>query len=220
MRYLLPFVAFLLPSLVFAQVQSATTAATQDPQAVNIFNQALDAAGGAKAHKAVTDYTGSGTITYHGHSDVQGTVKIAGLGNIALRLDATLPTGVRSSAIHDGVSATKLENGPPSVAVKNRKVPSSDAFPYQTPLFPSSIAFPYRQLTSVLANSSFGISYKGMTRVDGHSVVDIQIQRSAGRVDPMSQYHTRDFFIDTMTFEIVMTRDLVPQEHHPRSSLF
>jgi len=209
---LLPFVAFLLPSVLFAQVQSnAATAATQDPQAVSVFNQALSAAGGSQALKAVADYTGSGNITYHGHSDVQGTVSIKGLGSIAIRLDATLPTGVRSWAIHDGVAAQRNEDGTLSVAATNRKVPTSDAFPHQTPLFPSSIAFPNRQLTNVLADRNFGISYKGVTRVDGHSVLHIQVQRSASRPDPMSQYHTREFFIDTTTFQIVMTQDLVPK---------
>lgn len=194
------------PMVIQAQSQSAT-----DPQAVSILTQAVAVAGGAQALRAVADYTGSGNITYH-NPDVQGTVSIKGLNSVAVRLDATLPTGVRSWAIHDGVATTKHENGTLSVAANNPNVPSSDAFPYQTPLFPSSIAFPYHQLTIALASPSFSISYKGMVQVDGHSVVDIQIQRvSAGGVDPMSQYHARDFFIDTSTFQIVMTKDLVPK---------
>jgi hypothetical protein len=208
---LLPFVFFLLPSMLFAQVQSNATA-TQDPQAVSVSNQALSLAGGSQALKAVADYTGSGNITYHGHPDVQGAVSIKALNSIAVRLDATLPTGVRSWAIHDGVATRKHEDGTLSVAANNPNVPSSDAFPYQTPLFPSSIAFPYHQLTVVLASPSFGIAYKGITQVDGHSVHDIQVQRvSAGGSDPMSKYHARELFIDTTTFQIVMTRDFVPK---------
>lgn len=208
---LLPFVSFLLPAVLFAQVQ---TNATQDPQAVSVLTQALGAAGGTTAHRAVTDYTASGTITYHNNPDVQGTVSVRGMNSVAIRIDATLPTGVRSWAVHDGVATTKHENGALTVAANSPNVPSSDAFPYQTPLFPSSIAFPYHQLTIALANPSFGISYKGITQVDGHSVHDIQVERvSAGGVDPMSQYHAREFFIDSSTFQIVMTQDFVPKNN-------
>lgn len=210
MRYLLPFVSVLLLSNVLsAQVQSGTTAATQDSQAVSIFNQALNLAGGAQAHKAVTDYTGSGTITYHGNPDVQGAVSIEGLGSIAVRIDATLPKGVRSWAIHDGVATAKSENGKLSGA--SNPNPGSVPFPYQTPLFPSSIAFPYRQLGTVVGNSSFSVSYKGITQVDGHSVNDIQVQQVSAGKDAMGKYHAREFFIDTTTFQIVMTQDVVPK---------
>ena len=96
--------------------------------------------------------------------------------------------------------------------IKYSQNPSSVPFPYQTPLFPSSIAFPYHQLTVALASPTFSISYKGIVQVDGHSVHDIEVQRvSAGGVDPMSQYHAREFFIDATTFQIVMTQDLVPK---------
>lgn len=185
--------------------------APQDAQAVSILNQALSLAGGSQAHRAVADYTGSGNITYHDNPDVQGPVSIKGLNSIAVRIDATLPRGVRSWAIHDGVGAVKHENGTLSVAHNNPNAPNSDAFPYQTPLFPSSIAFPFRQLTSVLASPIFSITYKGTAQIDGHSVHDIEVQRvSAGR-DPMKAYHTREFFVDTTTFQIVMTQDLVPK---------
>jgi hypothetical protein len=206
----LPFVAFLLPGVLFAQVQSAT--ATQDPQAVSVLNQALSAAGGATAYRAVNDYSATGTITYHDNPDAQGMVSIKGLNSVAIRIDATLPTGIRSWAIHDGIATTKHENGKLSLATNAPNVPSSDAFPYQTPLFPSSIAFPYHQLTAALANPIFSISYKSIAQVDGHSVHDIEVQRvSAGGADPTSEYHSREFFIDTTTFQIVMTQDFVPK---------
>jgi hypothetical protein len=204
---LLPLVSFLLPAVLFAQVPSAT----QDPQAVSILNQALSAAGGATAHRAVIDYSGSGTITYHNNPDVQGTVSVKGTNSVAIRIDATLPTGVRSWAIHEGVAATKDENGKLSVAANKPNVPSSDALPYQTPLFPGSIGFPFRQLTNILANLNFSLSYQGTTQVDGHTVHDIQAQRTSSSFDPMAKYHAREFFIDTSTLQIVMTQDFAPQ---------
>jgi len=187
--------------------------APQDSQAVSVLNQALSAAGGAQAIKAVTDYTGSGNITYHWNQDVQGTVTVTGGGSVNIRLDATLPSGVRSWAIHEGQTTLKKEDGKISqLAATNPNVPTSDAFPYQTPLFPSSLAFPYRQLGTVLSNPSFAISYRGVVQVDGHSAADIQVQRvSVAAADPMNQYHAREFFIDTSTLQIVMTQDFVPK---------
>ena len=196
------------------QPSTATApSATQDAQALSVLNQALKVAGGTPSLKAITDYTGTGNITYQGNPGVQGSVTVEGLGSIDFRMDATLPTGVRSLAIRNGITALKNEKGVASeLAATNPKVPSSDAFPYQTPLFPSSIAFPYRQLTNVLSNSVFSISYKGIVQADGHSVHDIQVQRvSAAKADATSKYHTREFFIDTSTFQIVMTQDLVPK---------
>jgi hypothetical protein len=210
---LMPFLpVFLFYACIPLHAQQSPPA-RQDPQAVNILNQALSLAGGSQAHRAVLDYTGSGNITYHSNTDVSGPVSIKGLGSINVRIDATLPHGVRSWAIHDGVTSLKSENGKLSVANNVPNVRGSDAFPYQTPMFPGSLAFPYRQLTNVLNNPSFTIIYKGMAQVDGHSVHDIQVQRiSAGGNDPMSKYNAREFFIDKTTFHIVMTQDTVPRD--------
>lgn len=205
---LLPSILLLLSLPLSAQ---QATPQPQDPQAVTILNQALTAGGGLTAIKAIADYTGLGTITYHSNPDVQGTVTVKGLGNIAFRIDATLPKGVRSSAIDEGISTTKYEDGKLSAATNSQNAPSSDAFPYQTPLFPGSLTFPYRQLATVLGNPSFGVSYKGVVQVDGHSTHDIQVQRVSQGPDPMRQYHAREFFIDTTTFQVAMTQDLVPK---------
>jgi len=197
------------------QARSSTTTAKparQDVQAVTVITQALTVGGGATALKAIADYTASGNITYHEKSDVQGTVTMKGLGSIAVRLDASLPSGTRSWAIHDGVAVTKREDGKIIQFAPNPKAPSSDAFPYVTPLFPSGLAFPYRQLSNILGNPSFGLSYKGIVQADAHSVHDVQAQRvSASGFDPMSKYHIRDFFIDTATLQIVMIQDTVPK---------
>lgn len=209
------FVSTCMP--IHAQQHLPTTtvpvaAPIQDPQGLTVLNQAVSAAGGTQALKAVADYTGSGNITYQSNPPVQGTVTVEGLGSVDLRLDATLPSGVRSLVIHNGQTAVKNESGIVSqLTSTNPKVPSSDAFPYQTPLFPSSLGFPFRQLANILNNPSFGISYKGIVQVDGHSVHDIQVQRGSSTADPMSKYHAREFFIDTSTFQIVMLQDLVPK---------
>jgi hypothetical protein len=60
------------------QTQPLTSAPTapKDAQAVDVVNQALAAAGGVTAITAISDYTGSGNITYHWgvDHDVQGSV--------------------------------------------------------------------------------------------------------------------------------------------------
>jgi hypothetical protein len=214
--FVIPLLLAIFPIVSQSQTQTSLIrpAALQDAQAVTILNQSLTAAGGLQAIKAVADYSASGDITFHRSPTVQGTATIKGLGSIDFRLDANLPTGVRSFAVHDGQTAVKHENGQlAQLAPASPRVPSSDAHPYQTALFPSSIAFPDRQLTNVLANPSFRISYKGTTQVDSHSVHDIEVQwiSLASTSDPMSRYHSREFFIDTSTFQIVMTQDYLPK---------
>jgi hypothetical protein len=196
------------------QPQSNTTTATpapQDAQAVNILNQAVSRAGGVQEVSAVTDYSAAGSITYHGHSDVKGSVTIIGLNTTDFRLDATLATGVRSWAVVYGVVATKDEKGRITRFASPPNVASTDFFPHQTPLFPSSLGFPYRQLVAILNNPIFKISYIGTEQLNGLSVQHIRAQRTLPNQIGADEYHTRDFFIDA-TFKIVMTRDAIP--HH------
>jgi hypothetical protein len=198
------------------QTSQATSqpAAPQDPQAVSVLNQALVVAGGTSAIRAIQDYTGSGNITYPSEQDAQGTVTVIGMRSTEFRMDANLPTGVRSWAVSDGEIARKSENGTISRMVPQGPVPSSDAFPFQTPLFPGSIAFPYRQLAAMLNNPRFNISYKGLVEIDGHSVHDVQLERMpVGAVSSTSlalQPRTRDVFIDASTLQMVMTKDIAP----------
>src|SRR5882762_4717408 len=82
------------------QPTSTPPPVTKDAQAVSIVTQALVAAGGIPAITAVADYTGSGNITYRlgVNQDVQGSVTVRGKGLAQFRLDAKLPSGVRSEA--------------------------------------------------------------------------------------------------------------------------
>lgn len=228
-RFALP-TFFLLFSLPMAAQQAAppwipitkqdpppvTTPAPQDKQAVSILNQVLAVAGGAQAINAITDYRASGKITYHGDSEVVADTTVTARGTETFRMDAYLAKGTRSVAMHDGRTSRRAEDGsiaePPTAG---RAVPSSDAFPYQTPLFPGSMILPYSELVPILDNSIFGISYKGIVQVDGHSAHQIQVQRVLPGIlpskDPTTEFHTRDFFIDTSTFQVLMTQDVVPK---------
>lgn len=188
--------------------------AVQDPQAVSVLNQALTAAGGSQVVNGVSDYTATGNITYYGTNQLQGTVKVQGLimgGNI--RIDAMLPTGVRSWAVHDGTASTKTEAGTITTLAQSANVPSSDAFPYSTPLFPSSLIFPVLPLGSFLNTQGFDISRSADTQVDSHSVHDIQLRRflSAASATVSTPGQSRELFVDTTTSQIVMMRDVLPK---------
>lgn len=191
------------------------TPAPQDPQAVSVLNQALTAAGGVTAIRAITDYTATGTISYPSQQDAQGPVTILGLNGTEFRMDANLPAGTRSWAVAEGVITTKSEQGVVWSMVPKGPVPSSDAFPFQTPLFPASMAFPIRQIAALVGNPSYSLSYRGTSQVDGHTVHDIQIQRESSVAAPsralMLVPRTRDIYIDTTTFQIVAVSDTLPK---------
>jgi hypothetical protein len=203
MRFrLVTLITLLVPSVLVGQ--SASTV-TQDPQAISVLNQALTASGGAQALKAVLDYKASGNISYHYGSDVQGTVTIMGLNTTEFRLDANLPAGIRSWSINQGITTTKDENGRLS-----RRDPRTSPYPYKTPLFPSSIAFPYIQLVAVLNNPIYKISYIGVEQLDGRSVHHIELQRVLPQqVRGNDLFHRRDIFIDASTLQLAMTQDIV-----------
>jgi hypothetical protein len=207
-----------------AQQQAAAATdlppAPQDPQAVAVLNQAIAVAGGAQALGAVRDYTAAGNVTYHrdqGDQDVQGTVTIIGQGASRVRLDASLPTGVRSWAILRGQTTRKTTDGkisqlPPP---KGRVIPSSDALPYHAPMFPGGLVFPYLELVAALNNPSYAVSYKGLVQLDGRSAYDIQVERvmpsSATAKAPASPYDLKDYFIDASTSQVLMTQETVPK---------
>ena len=213
-RFGLLFCILLLSIPVWAQqTQPASSPAPKDPQAVSVLNQALTAAGGTAAIKAITDYTATGSVTYHWNPEAQGTVTVRGLGSGQIRVDANLPRGVHSSVVSEGQTTTKAEDGTLSQYPPSYPVPSSDAFTYQPAMFPGSLVLPHSQLVVVLNASRFRLIYKGVVQVDGHAVHDIQAQivfPGQTQPDSMTEYHTVDTFIDTTTLQLVMTQDLIP----------
>jgi hypothetical protein len=211
------FLLFLNISLWGQQTQQATAAppAPQDPQALNALSQALTVAGGTSAIRAIQDYTATGTITYSSDQNAQGPVTVQGLGGTEFRLDANLPAGARSWAVHEGFVTTKSEEGTIWSMGTTGPVPSSDAFPFQTPLFPGSIAFPFRQLSSVVGNPGYSLSYKGVIVIDGHWVHEIKFQRGSSEAASSGGFvvpsRTREIFIDTASFQIVKVSDALPK---------
>jgi hypothetical protein len=200
---------------------ATTTGATQDPKAISILTQALTVAGGAQAINSVSDYTATGNITYYTGDPINGTVTLAGLGLLSFRLDATLPSGVRSWAVQNGVITNKSETGAVSSTATPKVVPSSEAVTYRSPLFPNAIAFPTRPLLNLttVGNQRYGLFYQGEVQVDGETVYDVQIQvmlpPSSSSQSSAAPLRTRDLLIDASTFQIVrVIEEYVPHVRH------
>jgi len=186
--------------------QPTPSPAHKDPQAVSIISQALPVVGGIQAILATTDYTASGTVTYHQDQEVQGFITLHGLGLGEFREDSTLPTGVRSFSINsNGAVLMKNENG----------IARNLNYKYQAPLMKSSLIIPCWQLAAALNDPLFAVSYKGATQIDGFTVYDIRIQLTPpGPPDPngvIAEYFGADFFIDATSYQVRMTQDVVGQ---------
>jgi hypothetical protein len=205
---LLVFTAIVFAAPLLAQQADAPQAA-QNTEAMSILGKALIAGGGAQAVTAVSDYTANGTITYYPGGQLQGTVTVIGTNSQEFRMDATLPSGVRSWAVHDGIVTTKSEAGSIESFGSNVNLPSSDAYPYQTPLFAAGLLLPIEPLAIITSHQNFNVLYNGTTQVDGHTVHEVRIH--LGPAGPPSIGPTRDIFIDTTTFQVVMVRDSLPQ---------
>lgn len=190
---------FLLTRVVAAQISSSAPP-IQDPQAASVLTQSLTTVGGIPAILAITDYTATGNVTYHWGDDVQGSVTVRGSASGQFRLDANVPTGVRSEAIN-GESKIKTADG-------ILWLPH-----YQAPMTPSRLVLPYLLASRALNSPAFSLFYKGIVELEGRSVHDIQLQRFLPGVADLDgrlrEYFTVDFFIDASTFQVLMTQELV-----------
>lgn len=228
--------SFAIVSSQNAAAQQGTTAqpAPQDSQAVTVLNQALGLAGGAPAITVIQDYKASGTIIYPGStSDLQGTVIVSGRGGNQVRMDSTLPTGVRSFVISSGLMARKSENGTIWKMPSPSELTNTNGFPYQVPIFPSGLFSPFLQLASALNNPNFSVFYKGVVQISGHSVHDIQVQLAgppgtpppapfnlptgnipsglSTGVNSLAEYTSIDYFVDVSTLQVLMIQNVIPR---------
>src|SRR5580700_4571351 len=189
------------------QISNTQSPVVKDPVAVSLVTQVLAGAGGIPAIMAIADYTATGNVSYHRAHDEEGTVVVRGSALGDLRIDATLPTGIRSEAISDGQFSWKTEDG----AVRQPFV--------QVPMNPSRLFLPYLQLAPAVNSVGLSLYYNGLVIVDGHSAHDIQLVRILpGLADPdgrIREHGTIDFFIDATTFQLLMMQDF-GREHTVR----
>ena len=193
------FLSLVLTFPVVAQ-QATSSPIHQDPQAVSVINQALAAAGGATALSAITDYTATGDITFHFAQDVQGTVTVRGKVLDQIRVDASLPGGVRSEIISQGDLTLKTEDN----AVGQMAGPA--------PMAPARLILPWLLLVPVINNPSYKISYQGLFNLDGHTAHKIEVQYVQAGMPTrqrLANYHTFEVVIDASTLQILMLGDTV-----------
>ena len=185
---------------------------TRDPQALNILNQTLNAAGGIAAIQTVKDYTATGSITIGtgNDHDLQGSVTIMGGKRRQIRADVTLPTGILSWGLNNGLPVSKLPNGTVSKPLTGH-VPSSNFRAYRAQQFPNSLAFPYLQLALIVSNTAYTISYKGTVLQNGSSAYVVQAQptflNSGKTPNPIQLAMTVTFTIDASTYQLLTVQD-------------
>ncbi len=197
--------AFLLPLLAAqpsATQQISTTTVQRDQQALTIVAQVLKNAGGAAALSAIQDVTGSGTITYYwAGEEVQGTLTVKGRGTGQFRLDANLSTGSRSWAVNNGAGFVKEVDG------------SVTKIPYHNTVNFGNLTFPLSFIAAVAQDTSTIINYVGLETKESSQVHHVRMQKAfASTADPsgiLSRLTIRDFFIDSTTFQVVSTLDMV-----------
>jgi hypothetical protein len=200
-------VLFLMPLVLPLGVVGQSTgpqAVQRDAQAITILTQAINVAGGSTALAAIQDFTASGQITYYwAGTEVQGAVVARGRGTGQFRMDATLPNGVRSWTVSNGVGSLKDVDGTVS------------SIPYSNTVNLRSLTFPLTYLASASSDASTSISYVGFEMKYGTQVHHIRLQKALA-VDPggvQGKLTQRDFFVDSSTFLVVGTLDTV----HPMS---
>jgi hypothetical protein len=185
--------------------QTKAAGVTRDSQAITVISQAVNAAGGAEAIRTIHDLTGTGAITYFwGEHEVTGKVTIRTRGNDKLLVRANLPAGDRVWAVNNGHGLSKSTDG------------RTEAIPYHNTVNVGSLACPVLPLAEALENSSIDISYIGLEEATGHSAHHVRLRaRFAPAADPsglLSKFTARDFWIDSLTFQVIRTLDMV----HPR----
>ena len=182
-------------------------ATTKDPQAVTVVSQALSAAGITNALTAISDYTGTGSITdYRVSRDnpVQGTVTVSGQGLQNFRMDTTEPQG-QNSEIIAGAWTTKDPSGNTTTI---HRLP---------PLSPARLFMPYLQLGVALTSKNLNLVDKGMVELNGSSFRDVQVQRVFPNMRANDKLNV-DFYIDPTTSHVVMMGDVY--ENQPRNVLY
>lgn len=177
----------------------------RDPQALEVLLRSLNAAGGQPVVGTIEDYTASGKIIYFwGHQPVTGSVNLKGRGTGQFRLDAAIPTGVRSWAVSNGVGFMRMEDGDVTV------IPEHNTWNY------GSLTIPWFYVVKALNDSSMNLSYVGLEPTTDGQVYHVQTKEVFGSdVDPEglhSKLTTRDFFVDAKTYRITRTRDML----HPK----
>jgi hypothetical protein len=200
------FFAILL--VAFSSFPSAARTPASIPQPVAILTQALNAAGGTFGLSLIQDFTATGTITYFWAGDqVQGPATIRARGFNQFRLDAGLPSGMRTEVINRGAGQLKGSDG------------NLISLPLHNTVNLGILTFPYLSLSAALGDPLTTTLYVGLVDLAGRQAFQIRTQRNfALGIDPqgiVSGLTVTDYFVDTATNLLLKVSDMT----HPEETL-
>jgi hypothetical protein len=169
----------------------------RDQQALAIVDQALLSAGGASLIRSVQDFTETGTITHYWDDQATGDVTVKGRGDSELRIDETLPGGVRTVLLAKGAGSVRESDG------------TFRLVPHERAINPSTMTFPYFQLLKAVQDASMNVRYLGLSTHNGRQVHTVRVEPSFAdgnrkdRAVRRSKLGITDFLIDPVTLLVV-----------------
>lgn len=162
---------FLAITSTYAQQTPVTV--TKDSQALSVLTQSMNAIGGLAAISTIQDYTGTGNITYYwAGEEVQASAAVRGMGIGGFRLDATLPTGVRTSACSGYAGVLITPDG-------KRSTPS-----FYNQMTTGSMTLPYIRIAAAMSDATTSIMYVGPSAIDGKQFLQIHFAPTFGANSP------------------------------------
>jgi hypothetical protein len=191
------------PALLLALSPLSSLAQTTAPvpSGVTVLTQALNTSGAANPLNPVRSFTASGTITYFwAGKQIQAPATVRARGRDQFRVDATLPTGTRSTAINGDSGARKDESG------------KLTPVPIHNTLSMGGSSFPYLSMAAVLSDPAFTVSYLGLVQSGARQLHQVRVARNVSlKQDPsglLTKLSQTDYFIDSQTNLVVKTADL------------
>jgi hypothetical protein len=188
-----------------ASAQQAPTSTTQNPQAVTVLTQSLNAMGGVAAVSAIQDFTGTGTITYNwANEQVQAPVKVQSMGVNTLRIDSNLNNGTQTWAIDRTAGVFIAPSGTRRTA------------PFYNLATAGGLTFPALRLVSILQSAATAVTYVGQVARNGSTAYQIHCvlpTSAAAHPGPsLSAFGAFDLFIDATSLLVVSLQETAYSE--------
>jgi hypothetical protein len=183
-----------------ASAQQAPTTATQNPQAVALLTQSLNAMGGISAISAIQDYTGTGTITYNwANEPVQAAATVQSMGVNTLRVDSNLNTGTQTWAL-DRMAGVFIA---PSGTRRNAS--------FYNLATAGGLTFPALRLVSILQSTATTVTYVGQVTRNGTTAYQVHCVLPANASTPpapnLPAFGAFDLFIDATSLLVVSLQE-------------
>jgi hypothetical protein len=180
----------------------------RDPQAIILLHQCVSAIGGPQVLNGINDFTGTGTITYYwAGEEVNGSVTVKGGRPDQFRLDAQLPSGVRSWSVSNGQGKIKEPNGDETI------------IPFHGGINQGSLTLPYTWVRSELRDPLVSISAATQQLDNGRQVYLVHVWRNfTPKQDPTgnwTKWSARTYAIDATSFLIVGMQTTIRSSDSP-----